>query len=170
MQKQNKNIKYIKILSFLLILLWMLCVYALSNQSSINSSKQSGHVIQIIINILPNTKFLTQVEKIKLITSMQHVIRKLAYFMLYTIGGISILNYAVFCDKIKKKVAFSIILGALYCVTDEIHQLFIPGRSCEIKDMLIDSSGVIFGMLIVLAIFKIINWRNVNEKKDVSNC
>ena len=46
-----------------------------------------------------------------------------------------------------------------YAITDEFHQYFIPGRSAEIRDVLIDSSGALTGILfviIVLAIIKII--------------
>jgi VanZ family protein len=35
-----------------------------------------------------------------------------------------------------------------YAVFDELHQIFIPGRSCQIKDMLIDSSGVLLAVLL----------------------
>jgi VanZ family protein len=35
--------------------------------------------------------------------------------------------------------AFSISLG--YAVFDEIHQYFIPGRACEIGDILVDAAG-----------------------------
>lgn len=38
--------------------------------------------------------------------------------------------------------------GTLYAVTDEFHQMFVPGRSCEIRDMCIDSCGVATGVLI----------------------
>lgn len=42
--------------------------------------------------------------------------------------------------------------GALYALTDEVHQYFVPGRSCEIRDMLIDSCGVASGVLIMTVI------------------
>ena len=37
-------------------------------------------------------------------------------------------------------------------MTDEIHQLFISGRSGEIRDVCIDSLGVITGIIILLII------------------
>ena len=39
-------------------------------------------------------------------------------------------------------------IGAFYAVTDEIHQYFVPGRSCELRDMLIDACGVAAGVLL----------------------
>ena len=41
------------------------------------------------------------------------------------------------------------LAGTLYAVTDEIHQSFVPGRSCELRDMGIDSCGVLAGVLVV---------------------
>ena len=38
--------------------------------------------------------------------------------------------------------------GAIYSVTDEIHQMFVPGRACAPLDMLIDSAGVAAGVII----------------------
>ena len=35
----------------------------------------------------------------------------------------------------------AILLAAAYGVTDEIHQLFVPGRSYEVADMVADAAG-----------------------------
>ena len=39
--------------------------------------------------------------------------------------------------------------GTLFAVTDEIHQIYVSGRSCEFRDILIDSCGVALGVLLV---------------------
>ena len=41
------------------------------------------------------------------------------------------------------------LIGVLYAVSDEIHQCFVPGRSGELRDVLIDSAGVICGVVIL---------------------
>lgn len=41
------------------------------------------------------------------------------------------------------------IAGTLYACTDEFHQLFVEGRSCEFRDVCIDSAGVVLGIAIV---------------------
>ena len=41
------------------------------------------------------------------------------------------------------------LIGTLYAVTDEIHQIFVAGRSCELSDVLIDSAGVLCGVVII---------------------
>ena len=45
-------------------------------------------------------------------------------------------------------------IGALYAVTDEIHQMFSEGRSCEFRDICIDAGGVLFGVLIIHLIWR----------------
>jgi len=35
---------------------------------------------------------------------------------------------------------------SLYAVTDEIHQLFVPGRSGELRDVMIDSIAALVGV------------------------
>ena len=39
------------------------------------------------------------------------------------------------------------LIGTAYAMTDEFHQAFVPGRSCEFRDMVIDSCGVLTGVL-----------------------
>ncbi len=39
--------------------------------------------------------------------------------------------------------------GTIYAISDEIHQTFVPGRSCELRDVLIDSAGVLTAILMV---------------------
>lgn len=46
------------------------------------------------------------------------------------------------------------IIGIAYAVSDEIHQYFVPERSCELRDIVIDSVGVICGLLILNLIIR----------------
>ena len=47
----------------------------------------------------------------------------------------------------------------IYACTDEFHQLFVMGRSCEIRDVLIDTLGSFVGILIYYKIKLYINKR-----------
>ena len=63
------------------------------------------------------------------------------------------MNYAYSTDKTKKqKVSGSLLFGAFYAATDEIHQYFVPGRSARLFDVGIDSLGVMTGILIYIAL------------------
>lgn len=76
------------------------------------------------------------------------VVRKGAHFLEYLVLGIS-LFWTV--RDLRKRASFGIpwAVGALYAVTDEVHQYFVPGRSCELRDVLIDACGVAAGVAIV---------------------
>jgi len=50
--------------------------------------------------------------------------------------------------KNKKLIFLSIILAIIYAVSDEIHQLFVPNRAFAILDILTDSAGILFAVLI----------------------
>jgi VanZ family protein len=52
--------------------------------------------------------------------------------------------------------AGAILLAALYGVTDEIHQMFVPGRSADAYDLLADTLGAVAaaGLLLALAIIR----------------
>lgn len=39
-------------------------------------------------------------------------------------------------------------MGVAYAGRDEVQQLFVPGRAGKVTDVLIDSGGVIFGLLV----------------------
>ena len=56
---------------------------------------------------------------------------------------------------VKKSYFIGFISTLLYACTDEIHQLFIEGRSGEIRDILVDSTGALIGMVLVSIILKI---------------
>ncbi len=65
------------------------------------------------------------------------------HFFLYFFYGISIL-LAI------GKFWYSYMFGVLYALSDEIHQYFVPGRTCDPRDFLVDSIGLLVGMLILM--------------------
>ena len=61
------------------------------------------------------------------------------------------MNYTYSMEKTKKqKILESLLFGAFYAGTDELHQYFVPGRSARLFDVGIDTLGVLTGILIYL--------------------
>ena len=86
--------------------------------------------------------------------AMSFLIRKCAHFTEYMILGISLFltmgEYLASAAVFSWRVFFSAWgIGAFYALTDEIHQIFSPGRSCELRDMCIDCAGLLTGILLV---------------------
>ena len=46
--------------------------------------------------------------------------------------------------------------GTSYGILDEIHQIFVNGRGCQVSDMCFDSFGVLLGCVIALGIRQIV--------------
>ncbi|MGV8147186.1 MAG: VanZ family protein [Alkaliphilus sp.] len=44
----------------------------------------------------------------------------------------------------------TLLVCVLYAISDETHQIFVPGRSAQVSDILIDSVGAAVGILIYL--------------------
>ncbi|MDO4377224.1 MAG: VanZ family protein, partial [bacterium] len=81
------------------------------------------------------------------------IIRKLAHFTEYLILGVLVINMFT-KNNIPKSYLISIIFCVIYAISDEIHQFLIPGRACQIKDILIDSIGSITGIYLYKLISK----------------
>lgn len=75
------------------------------------------------------------------------IIRKAAHFTEYFFLGL--LLQSTFSKLNQKKKTFIIILLSIFTpICDELLQKITPGRSCEIRDMLLDLSGILCGLLI----------------------
>lgn len=144
----------LRIISIIFVLAWMVTVFMLSHQVAEESSKTSSNFITVIIKLFNKDIEQEQLETIML--KVETIVRKLAHFVLYTLGGMLItIMFINFKEYITKTKIASFLLGATYAITDEIHQLFIPGRSGEIRDVLIDSTGILLGVFIIYLLMRI---------------
>ncbi len=58
--------------------------------------------------------------------------------------------FRVFSDRPVLAIYLTLMTGAVVGVSDEIHQLFVPGRNCDWKDWMADITGVAVGLIIYL--------------------
>lgn len=128
-------------ISLLLVILWMIFIFVMSSFDASSSSNQSNFIVDIITSII----------NIKDTELLSFIIRKLAHFTEYFILGILVINLIT---KYDKKIIIAILLCIIYATSDEIHQIFVPGRSCQITDIMIDSLGSIMGVYLYKLITK----------------
>lgn len=71
---------------------------------------------------------------------------KLLHLAEYTIfGGLLMLAFRKQgVTKLARYYAFGV--GVLYSITDEIHQLFVPGRVASVYDLIADGLGIALGI------------------------
>lgn len=156
-----------KVLATILVIFWMITIFHFSNQQGTGSSSTSKKVTDIIINTLDIKKEKTEKEKEKMVKVIEPYIRKIAHYTIYTVGGILIINCInLFIDKEKIIILSSAMIGILYAASDEVHQLFVAGRSGKIADVVIDSIGILTGIAWFLLAKEIIKIMLAKLEKD----
>ena len=128
--------------SWILLILWMIIIFAFSAKNGTESDKQSELVIYVFNALGLNLNSLLG----DLATFM---VRKTAHFTEYLI--LFSFAYNLFKNYTNKKLAvvYGIILTFGYACTDEFHQIFVPGRTAKFRDVLIDTSGALFGSIVL---------------------
>lgn len=146
-----------KILSIILVILWMFTIFYFSHQQGTESSNTSKKVSIAIVNVLDIKNEMPKEQKEEMAKTIEPIIRKLSHYTLYMLGGILIINCMnAYIKKDTRIVIYSTIIGVLYAISDEIHQLFVSGRSGKIQDVIIDSVGIFTGIAVYLFVKKII--------------
>lgn len=142
----------------------------MSAQVAEESDSTSGGVIERLLKVFyPGFDMLSDREREDIIDDWQFTVRKCAHFSAYTLLGILITSalemstYPKSGKGLLSVFAVSSGGGLLYAISDEIHQYYVPGRSCEVRDMAIDFSGVILGSALVMII--ILLYRRGNKRK-----
>ena len=151
--------KAIPVLLWAAVLVLMAVIFTFSAQPADKSSATSSPFVEFYVRLLhPYMDSLSPEERFELEDSASFIVRKAAHFSIYTLLGL-LLTAAVsstFPAGGYKRLWLPFLLGALWAVSDEIHQSFVPGRSCELRDMAIDSAGILLGVLFITACARLI--------------
>ena len=115
--------------------------------------------VRLIVGIFyPEFDNLPAAEQTEIVASLQFLARKSAHFSIYMILGVlsflAVISYEKLLFVLRLTVSGSVCL--LYAASDEIHQLFIPGRSGEVRDVMIDFSGAVLGIALSMLVFLLI--------------
>lgn len=148
-----------KIISILLVLIWMIIIFTFSNMDSTKSNNQSKGAIDKVVEVTIDTsnqlgiidEIPTEKEKQNIVNKLNKPLRKVVHFTIYLILAILVLN-ALNNFDIKNKTIITIVFCLIYAITDEYHQTFINGRTGQLSDVLIDTLGSIIGTIIYIKI------------------
>src|SRR5699024_616373 len=137
-----------KLIRYVPSVVWMGTIFYLSHQPANKSAETSIGVIDFALNIIhvPHTYD----------NEFHAVVQHPAQFHAY--ASLAILTYHAYRGN--HRIFFTLMISLLYAVGDELHQLFIPGRSAEVRDVLIDVCGAAFGLLIIKLGMKILTRRD----------
>lgn len=151
------NIKIQRVIFAILTIITFVAIFIFSNQNGEKSGSTSRTFTRKIVEIFRIDKNLNEIEKEELIANSQYIIRKLAHFTIYTIAGINIYGFInTYNIKKSNKIISTFLIGVIYAISDEAHQMFSGGRTPAVKDVCIDTLGVMIGICIFIVVNKII--------------
>ena len=138
------------------VLLWMLVIFSFSAQPADESTQTSLRVGRAVCAVIvPDYAQMTQEQQTAWAERIEFPVRKGAHMTEYAVLAVLWLGVLAGEEITGKRVLTAIALTALYASTDEFHQLFVPGRSGQVRDVLIDSCGAAIGVLIVWGMIRI---------------
>ena len=150
--------KHSILLSLFLVIAVMVIIYCFSAQTGAESGAMSGRITRWVLNlVVPGFGDFSQEKQEAIRSAVSFAVRKLAHFSEYALLGFSLMLHIA---QIEKKITvrlpwlWSWCVGTLYAATDEFHQGFVAGRGPSVRDVMIDSSGVIAGTLLLVWIIR----------------
>jgi len=88
---------------------------------------------------------------------------KFIHLILYFGFGI-LLNASFRSSNYNHPSLYSFLVGSLYGISDEIHQIFVPGRTASFLDFTADIVGITVAQIVVLT-FILLKKRKYSEKE-----
>ena len=161
-------LKYKDKVLIILAIIWMGVIFMFSAQVSDESKSSSNKVTSAVVNTVISIKKenISEEKRQKIIEDKTFIVRKTAHFTEYFILGLILILYLQTKEKLTTKyIILAIIFCVLYATSDEIHQLFVDGRSCKIMDILIDTCGSSLAILGFTSIYKITT--NLKKQKEL---
>jgi VanZ family protein len=147
LKKFNKKTVIIRAVLLALIIAVMAMIFGLSAQTGADSGNVSGGLTEAVLSVFGiHREEMEEAEFIRI----EGAVRTAAHFSEYALLG---LLCAAFASTYKIKGIFSVCYATafslLYAVTDEVHQIFVPGRGAQIIDVIVDTSGALCGALVL---------------------
>lgn len=158
----------LRVLFVSLTLLVMLSIFLFSNDPASSSSKMSGHFSGFVQRVFfphwPNLEPELFQQKT---AGLSFLIRKCAHFLMFMLLGSSA-SLAFFSFRFRPHFSAlsAFVFSALYAVTDEVHQTFVPGRSGEVFDFFVDSAGAFFGAFLAMGVLAMILLERERKKQE----
>jgi len=142
-------------LSWLAVLLFMLAIYFLSSQpTSVSNAYSKGIVAFLVENALKLTgAAINDRDMLELSRRINSTAREYMHGVVFFVLGMLVHNAVRQCGaRGMKAVAVALAICVVYGITDEIHQIFVPGRAFQVSDLAMDAAGSIIGICLIWAL------------------
>lgn len=150
---------FLRNLAGVLAIVWMCIIFAFSAQTK----EESGAVSETFTyHMVSSTRTFFHLDmsdaRVKEIAdAIEGFVRKAAHMTEY--GILSVLLFIWLGQwemSFLRRGGTAFGAAAVYAATDEIHQLFVPGRAGKFSDVCIDSAGAILGIVVFVLLFNMV--------------
>ncbi|MEN1967797.1 VanZ family protein [Lentibacillus sp. N15] len=133
------------------VVVWMAIIFYLSHEPASDSNELSTGVLDAVVSVVEKVAPHSEFNMVE----FHHIIRKCAHFLAYLLLGMLVFHALRRSGMYGYRITLiALLTSVLYASTDEVHQLFVPGRSGEIRDVLIDSAGACVGIGMALLVVR----------------
>ncbi|MBP5275160.1 MAG: VanZ family protein [Abditibacteriota bacterium] len=141
-------LKLFRFFSMTMLVIWALVIFNFSAQSATDSGALSHDFThRLLCAFYRGYADMPAKEQRKIRSKADKYIRKVAHFSVFTVFGfISGVASLSFLRRGRRVPAVAAIVCLLYAFSDELHQVFVPGRACELTDIVIDFAGSLLGI------------------------
>lgn len=138
----------------ILLIIWMAFIFIMSARDG-DASEDISHSVGRFIGsiIVPGFEELDGDAQDRYAESIDLLVRKTAHATEYAILGV-LACLCFYYHGISRYGVLGLLLGVLYAISDEIHQIFVPGRSGQVTDVILDSCGVLVGSFICVLVIR----------------
>ncbi len=160
-----KNVALRRTVGLVLTVFLMIFIFSMSAQNADTSSQTSGGVIRFTVSMVyPDFGELSEQAQNAIVSSLQGIVRSAAHFSVFAALCFSNLIFTLTLQRLKLLMRYfsSVVFCFLYAVSDEIHQFFVPGRSFQFVDIIVDTLGIFLGAAFMYLIMLIIKKRTQN--------
>lgn len=152
---------------FLMVFVWCCLIYSFSAADGTESAGTSGVIAETIVKIVvPDFETKEPIDQEAIMNKAHLIICKVAHFCEYAILGIfASLLLSTYALSGRRRCFLAWVFATTYAVTDEIHQIVVPGREAAIKDVGIDALGALCGVLFLYIMESMIQKIRRTDKK-----
>ena len=164
-----KKVAILRTFIVVLITAHLCLIFYLSNQKAAQSDNTSSSFIETVIKIVDkNFDNLSEDERYQKVQSYQKSVRTLAHMGEYAFLGVLVCAFALTFKGRVGRLLLGFLFCALYAASDEVHQLFVEGRSFQISDIAVDSAGAAVGIAAFFAFVMLLKWM-INKRRKTKN-
>lgn len=135
MGKKIRRASFASVTIFIMVLIFIFSAQTGADSEIVSGGMQSGLEAAL-------TKIFGAGEtQLIIYGALEFLIRKSAHMVIFFLLGFSFYQTLASFDVKKRLLLITVLFCVFYAATDEFHQLFVDGRSAELRDVALDAIG-----------------------------